>query len=184
MGDGRGPKLATLELTAVEREELRGLARRPKTAQALALRARIVLACADGLSNSEASRKLGVSLPRVRRNSAVLEVLRGGTYWSACETSTAGTGPGRPATPRSGRRWTAHPRRQQYADRPASTGGCPEAGGGAPHRTARRPTRRARPPPLRRRHPSRAGRPDRLHRALTTGRAHERGAGHLPFKPA
>ncbi|PSK66339.1 hypothetical protein B0E53_01721 [Micromonospora sp. MH33] len=65
MGDGRGPKLAPLELTAEEREELQGLARRPKTAQALAVRARIVLACAEGLSNSEVSRRLGVSLPTV-----------------------------------------------------------------------------------------------------------------------
>jgi transposase len=65
VGDGRGPKLALLELTAEEREALRGLARRPKTAQALAVRARIVLACAEGLSNSEVSRQLGVSLPTV-----------------------------------------------------------------------------------------------------------------------
>jgi transposase len=65
MGDGRGPKLAPLELTAEEREALQGLARRPKTAQALAVRARIVLACAEGLSNSEVSRRLGVSLPTV-----------------------------------------------------------------------------------------------------------------------
>jgi len=65
MGDGRGPKLAALELAADEREALQSLARRPKTAQALALRARIVLACAEGLSNSEVSRRLGVSLPTV-----------------------------------------------------------------------------------------------------------------------
>jgi transposase len=65
MGDGRGPKLALLELTADEREALRGWVRRGKTAQALALRARIVLACADGLSNSEVSRRLGASLPTV-----------------------------------------------------------------------------------------------------------------------
>jgi transposase len=65
MGVGRGPKLAVLELTAQERETLQGLTRRPKTAQALALRARIVLACADGLSNSEVSRQLDVSLPTV-----------------------------------------------------------------------------------------------------------------------
>ncbi|OKI40593.1 IS630 family transposase [Micromonospora sp. CB01531] len=65
MGDSRGPKLAPLELTAEEREALQGLARRPKTAQALAVRARIVLACAEGLSNSEVSRRLGVSLPTV-----------------------------------------------------------------------------------------------------------------------
>lgn len=44
---------------------MQGLSRSPKTAQALAMRARIVLACADGLSNSEASRRLGVSLPTI-----------------------------------------------------------------------------------------------------------------------
>lgn len=65
MGDGRGPKLAALVLTVEEREVLQGLARRPKTAQALASRARIVLACAEGLSNSEVSGRLGVSLPTV-----------------------------------------------------------------------------------------------------------------------
>src|SRR5216110_3043003 len=65
MGDGRGPKLALLELTEGEREALRAWARRGKTAQALAVRARIVLASADGLSNSEVSRQLGVSLPTV-----------------------------------------------------------------------------------------------------------------------
>jgi transposase len=65
MGDGRGPKLAELALTADERDALLGWARRAKTAQALAMRARIVLACADGLSNSEVSRQLGASLPTV-----------------------------------------------------------------------------------------------------------------------
>ncbi|BCJ75888.1 IS630 family transposase [Catellatospora sp. IY07-71] len=65
MGDGRGPKLALLELTDVEREALEALTRRRTTAQALAMRARIVLTCAEGMSNSEVSRLLGVSLPTV-----------------------------------------------------------------------------------------------------------------------
>jgi transposase len=65
MGDGRGPKLALLELTGAERDALKALTRRRSTAQALAVRARIVLACAEGLSNSEVSRELGVSLPTV-----------------------------------------------------------------------------------------------------------------------
>jgi transposase len=57
--------LALLELTEVERETLQGWTRRGKTAQALAVRARIVLACAGGLSNSDVSRRIGVSLPTV-----------------------------------------------------------------------------------------------------------------------
>ncbi|WP_238592105.1 helix-turn-helix domain-containing protein [Pseudonocardia sp. EC080625-04] len=65
MGDGRGPKLAALELTQPERDALQGWARRGKTGQALATRARIVLACEQGLSNSEVSRELKVSLPTV-----------------------------------------------------------------------------------------------------------------------
>ena len=43
----RGPRPAPLSLSDADREALLRLARRPKTAQALALRARIVLACAD-----------------------------------------------------------------------------------------------------------------------------------------
>lgn len=65
MGDGRGPKLASLELTQAERDALRGWARRGRTAQALATRARIVLTCAEGRSNSEVSRELKISLPTV-----------------------------------------------------------------------------------------------------------------------
>ena len=38
---------------------------RPKTAQALALRARIILSCADGLANTVVAAQLGVSKPTV-----------------------------------------------------------------------------------------------------------------------
>ena len=65
MGDGRGPKLALLELSQTECDVLEGWTRRGRTAQVLAMRARIVLTCAQGLSNSEVSRLLGVSLPTV-----------------------------------------------------------------------------------------------------------------------
>src|SRR4026209_1919639 len=51
----RGRPIPKLRLTAEERETLQRWARRPKTAQALALRARIVLACAEGISNTEVS---------------------------------------------------------------------------------------------------------------------------------
>jgi transposase len=54
MGVARG----NLVLSEVERAELSSLAVRRKTAQALALRARIVLACADGATNKEAAAQL------------------------------------------------------------------------------------------------------------------------------
>jgi len=50
MAIGRPTK--PLNMTAEEKEKLAMLARRPKSAQAIAMRSRIVLACADGLSNS------------------------------------------------------------------------------------------------------------------------------------
>lgn len=59
MRTGR-PK-SELELTSDERSELERLARRSKTAQAIALRSRIILACADGTCNSEVAEQLGVA---------------------------------------------------------------------------------------------------------------------------
>ncbi|PFG95296.1 winged helix-turn helix protein [Saccharopolyspora erythraea NRRL 2338] len=56
-----------LALTDAERETLQRWARRPKTAQALALRARIVLACAEGVSNMDVSRQLQISPPTVTK---------------------------------------------------------------------------------------------------------------------
>lgn len=57
----RGRPKATLVLTGAEREELLALARRRKTAQAAALRARIVLACADGMENIAVAEQLGLT---------------------------------------------------------------------------------------------------------------------------
>src|SRR5215470_6033533 len=50
-----------IELTEEERAKLQEWARRPKTAQRLALRARIVLGCADGLENRQVARQLHVA---------------------------------------------------------------------------------------------------------------------------
>lgn len=61
----RGPELPELTLTDSERKQLQRWARRRKTAQDIALRSRIILECATGVSNSEVSRRLGVSLPTV-----------------------------------------------------------------------------------------------------------------------
>jgi len=63
MRTGR-PKKA-LELTADEREKLVLLSRRPTSSQALAMRARIVLHCAEGLANDKVAQKLGVTRPTV-----------------------------------------------------------------------------------------------------------------------
>jgi transposase len=56
----RGRPKAELVLSDVERETLLRWSRRPKTSQALALRARIVLACADGADNKTAAQQLGI----------------------------------------------------------------------------------------------------------------------------
>lgn len=63
----RGPRLPDLNITDAERRALEGWARRGKTAQAIALRARIVLACAEGMSNMDVSRTLQVSPPTVTK---------------------------------------------------------------------------------------------------------------------
>jgi transposase len=52
--------LAPLTLSDDERAELKSLTMRRKTAQALALRARIVLACAEGGENKDVAAKLGL----------------------------------------------------------------------------------------------------------------------------
>jgi transposase len=56
----RGTPMTELVLSEDERETLERWARRHKSAQALALRCRIVLACAEGRSNVEVAGRLGV----------------------------------------------------------------------------------------------------------------------------
>src|SRR5512143_2861955 len=56
-----GPRASPVELSSAEREVLEGWARRRKTAQALAVRSRIVLACADGGTNTGVAEQLGIS---------------------------------------------------------------------------------------------------------------------------
>jgi transposase len=58
---------AAVVLTGDERAQLEAWARRPKSAQALALRARIVLAAADGLGNTAISVRLGIALSTARK---------------------------------------------------------------------------------------------------------------------
>jgi transposase len=60
MGERGRPK-QQLVLTAEERETLERWARRPKSAQALAMRCRIVLACAEGGNDIEVAARLGLA---------------------------------------------------------------------------------------------------------------------------
>ena len=62
----RGPKAVALELTDAERAALTNLIRRRNVGQALAQRARVVLACAEpGATNLGVAKALGVSRPTV-----------------------------------------------------------------------------------------------------------------------
>jgi transposase len=63
----RGPKLPELALSDEERTTLQRWARRATSGQALALRCRIVLACAEGASNAEVAARLGISRPTVTK---------------------------------------------------------------------------------------------------------------------
>jgi transposase len=56
-----------IELSEDERWRLEAWARRRSSAQALALRSRIVLAAAEGLNNTEIAQRLGVHRPMVRK---------------------------------------------------------------------------------------------------------------------
>ena len=63
----RGPKPTPITLTDDERAKLAGWAARPTTAQALALRARIVLAAAGGAANAAIASDLRVTVPTARK---------------------------------------------------------------------------------------------------------------------
>lgn len=62
----RGPKPAPVVVTEDERAALEQFARRPSTSQQLALRARIVLAAADGLNHAQIARAIGVQVATAR----------------------------------------------------------------------------------------------------------------------
>jgi transposase len=61
------PVAVRVVLDEAEREQLEGWARRPRSAQALALRSRIVLLAAEGLTNTEVAERLRVDHATVRK---------------------------------------------------------------------------------------------------------------------
>src|SRR5215216_6727875 len=83
----RGRPIPVLTVTSEERETLERWARRPKTAQALAQRAQIILNCASGRSNTEVATRLRISKQMVgkwqrfssRRLDGLLDEPRPGT---------------------------------------------------------------------------------------------------------
>jgi len=62
-----GRRLPAIVLSEMERAELERLSRRQKTAQAIALRARIVLAASSGSRTEDTAKRLGVNPASVRR---------------------------------------------------------------------------------------------------------------------
>ena len=60
-----GRPIPPLSLSEEEKETLEQWVRRPKTAQALAQRARIVLRCAEGKTNTDVAAELNLSKPTV-----------------------------------------------------------------------------------------------------------------------
>jgi putative transposase len=62
----RGPKPVPIELSGEERQALEALVRRKSTGQQVALRARMILAAAEGLNNAQIGRQLGVEADTVR----------------------------------------------------------------------------------------------------------------------
>jgi DNA-binding CsgD family transcriptional regulator len=55
-----------IELSDTERQDLQALVRRHSTPQQLVLRARVVLAAADGANNAQIARQLDISLDMAR----------------------------------------------------------------------------------------------------------------------
>jgi len=62
-----GRPAAVIELSDVEQEQLLRWSRRAKSAQVLAQRSKIVLACAEGMSNKDIAVRVGVSAAMVTK---------------------------------------------------------------------------------------------------------------------
>jgi DNA-binding NarL/FixJ family response regulator len=89
----RGRPTAQILLSDGERQTLQRWAQRRRSSQALALRCRIVLACAEGLSNVEVGEQLGVhpvTVAKWRRRFATRRPLGATPDMNGVEVVTAG----------------------------------------------------------------------------------------------
>jgi transposase len=157
-----GRPKAPLILTEQERQTLVRWARRAKSSQALALRCRIVLACATGATNNQVAAELGGSLPTVgqwrsrfvaRRLEGLVDAPRPGAprtitdeQVEAVVVATLEETPRRPPTGR-GRRWPSG--RAQQVHRGA------ELEGGSAHATPERHLQAVQRPAVHRQGPRR-----------------------------
>jgi FixJ family two-component response regulator len=86
-----GRRFAPLELDEVERAELTSLASRRSTAQGLALRARIILACAEGEQSKAVAARLGIDPDTVGkwRRRFTTEAARISTSIAVCHSDSS-----------------------------------------------------------------------------------------------
>src|ERR1700716_66573 len=109
------PKPLPVVVTDAERQVLEGWVRRRKTAQALALRSRIVLACAGGGSNAEVAAAVGIARATVKEGREGAEPVRPRPTGGAVGRAPAGCA-------------------AEGHGRPGGGGDCPDVGGGAAER--------------------------------------------------
>ena len=102
------PVAVKVGLTDAERDQLLAWARRPKSAQALALRSRIVLAAAEGLGNTQVAQRLGVRRGTVMKWRARFAAARAGRAAGRAAAGAAADGRPMSRSRRSSpRRWRA-----------------------------------------------------------------------------
>ena len=107
-----------LVLGATEREQLIALTKRRKTAQALALRARIVLACAEGLDNKVVAARLRVTQQTVSKwRGRFVELRMQGLLDAPCPLYTSEAADDMPCVDFGGRRILKKKKKTKHATR-------------------------------------------------------------------
>lgn len=141
----RGRPKAALTLTTEERDTLERWGRRPKTAQALALRARVVLRCASGATNTVVAEQLHVSQQMVckwrarfaaRRLEGLLDEPRPGAPRAHADTAVEQLiTKTLESTPRAATHWSTRSMAKASGMSPSTVGRIWRAFGLQPHRS-------------------------------------------------